>query len=350
MKTRVLVIDDSALIRSLLSDILASDPELEVVGTASDAIQGWNKIQALVPDVITLDVEMPKLDGLQFLEKLMRAHPMPVVMISSLTERGAITTLRALQLGAFDVVAKPKIDIATSTIVIADEIIAKVKAAAKSRPRRAAACVPPAADRVRPVAGAAVPSARVIAIGASTGGTQALEQLLGHLPADAPGVVVVQHMPAGFTRAFADRLDTCCSVRVSEACDGDAIRVGHVLIAPGDRHLRVASVGDRMIVRLGSGEAVNHHRPSVDVLFESCAAELGPRAVGAILTGMGADGARGLTAMRRAGARTIAQNEQTCVVFGMPKEAIALGGVDEILPLEAIAAAALRLAHSPVRR
>lgn len=350
-RVRVLIVDDSAVMRQLLTAILSRAPDIEVVGTARDAFTARDRILGLRPDVLTLDVEMPGMDGLTFLEKLMRAAPMPVVMVSSLTERGAVTTLRALELGAVDFVAKPKLDVRAGTLTLADELVEKVRAAARARLRplrpRPAPAVPARAEPP-PAEPAALPRSTwsVIAMGASTGGTEALREVLSSLPADSPGVVVVQHMPEGFTRSFAERLDGLCRVRVREARDGDRILPGHVLIAPGNRHLRVYRSGAVYGVRLSDDPPVNRHRPSVDVLFQSCARALGANAVGVILTGMGGDGARGLLAMRAAGARTIAQDEATCVVFGMPREAIAAGAVEEILPLDQIASRALRYAQA----
>lgn len=348
MTTRVLVVDDSALMRRLLHDILSADPELEVVGMAPDPIKAWEAIQILRPDVLTLDVEMPKMDGLDFLQRLMRARPLPVVMCSSLTEAACATTLRALELGAIDFVTKPRIDVERGVEGMAADLVAKVKAAARARVKAR-----PGSGRHAIAAmnvGEAPPpplrkmSEAVTAIGASTGGTEALLAVLERLPADAPGVVVVQHMPEQFTRQFAARLDRRCAVRVKEAEDGDRVLPGHVLIAPGGaRHMELARSGAHTYVRLVGSPPVNHHRPSVDVLFDSCARSLGPNAVGVLLTGMGADGAAGLLAMRRAGARTIAQDEATCVVFGMPKEAIACGAAEFVLPLGAVADGVLRL-------
>jgi two-component system chemotaxis response regulator CheB len=292
--------------------------------------------------VLTLDVEMPRMDGLTFLEKLMGHRPMPVVMVSSLTERSCDTTFRALELGAVDFVTKPKLDVRSGTLDLAGEIAAKVRAAGQARPQarpRSAA----AAQRPRPAAGGGFNAThKVLAVGASTGGCEALVEVLGRLPADAPGTVAVIHMPEGFTKSFAARLDRTCAVRVSEARDGDRVMPGHVLLAPGNFHMSVVRSGAAVSVRLSSGPPVNRHRPAVDVLFDSCAAQLGPNCAGAILTGMGDDGARGLLAMRRAGARTVAQDEATCVVFGMPKEAIALGAADEVAPLDRVAERLLR--------
>jgi two-component system chemotaxis response regulator CheB len=338
-KTKVLVVDDSALMRQLLTDLLSRDAGLQVVGAAPDPYVAWDKIKQWNPDVVTLDVEMPRMDGLTFLDKLMQHRPIPVVMVSSLTERNCETTFRAIELGAVDFVTKPKLDVTTGTIALADELIAKVKHASQARPK-----VKSAQPR-RLTSGIGFQTThKVIAIGTSTGGCEALSAVLSTLPADSPGIVAVIHMPEGFTRSFAARLDKSCAVRVSEAKDGDKVLPGHALIAPGNFHLSVVRSGAITTVRVHGGAPVNRHRPSVDVLFESCARELGSNGVGAILTGMGDDGARGLLAMRRAGARTIAQDEATCVVFGMPKEAIACGAVEEVLPLDRIPGQLLRWA------
>jgi two-component system chemotaxis response regulator CheB len=342
-KVKVLVVDDSALMRELLARILAADPEIEVIGAAADPFAAWERIKAQRPDVITLDVEMPRMDGITFLEKLMSHVPIPVVMVSSLTQRSCEATLRALEAGAVEIVAKPKLDVAHGLLEMADELIAKVKGAAgaRVRPPRRAPALP--TERTGGLVGGAVQGTHaVVAVGASTGGTEALRDYLGDLPANAPGVVVVQHMPESFTRAFADRLDRSCKIRVKEAADGDRVLPGRALIAPGGRHLRVSRSGAVYSVQVGSGAPVNRHRPSVDVLFESCARHVGRNAVGVIMTGMGADGARGLLAMRESGAHTLAQDEASCVVFGMPKEAIALGAAAEVVPLGGLAAATLR--------
>jgi two-component system chemotaxis response regulator CheB len=315
----------------------------------------------LNPDVLTLDVEMPRMDGLTFLEKLMRARPMPVVMVSSLTEAGCETTLRALELGAVDFITKPRVDLREHLDELAQEVSEKVRAAASARVRAQQGHGPSARPSQgggparRPeargaAARASVPSAmiqttdRIIAVGASTGGTEALKDFLMMLPADAPGIVIVQHMPEKFTRSFAERCDELCTIRVKEAEDGDRVLVGHALIAPGNFHMELQRNGAQYFVHIQSGPPVNRHRPSVDVLFESVAQCAGRNAVGVIMTGMGADGARGLLTMREAGARTIAQDEATCVVFGMPKEAIALGAVEAVTPLPRIAATALSMA------
>jgi len=345
-RIKVLIVDDSALVRQILHEVLRHDPEIEVVGTASDPYLAWEKIKTHSPDVLTLDVEMPRMDGLQFLQKVMIAHPMPVVMISSLTENGCETTLKALELGAVDFVTKPKVDVSTGTVELADEIVAKVKAAARARVRVRTSTSAPRTAKPRaplPRTESLIRSTqKVIAIGASTGGTEAIFDVLTELPADTPGIVIVLHMPAGFTRSFAKRLDGCCRIRVSEATDGDRILDGHALIAPGGYHMTVERSGASYSVHVTAGPPVNRHCPSVDVLFNSCARVLGTNVCGAILTGMGADGARGLQAMRNAGARTIAQDEATCVVFGMPREAIALNAAEHILPLSAIPARLLQ--------
>jgi two-component system chemotaxis response regulator CheB len=337
-KTKVLIVDDSALMRQVLTDLLSADSELEVVGTAPNPYVAWDKIKQTNPDVLTLDVEMPRMDGLTFLEKLLAFRPLPVVMVSSLTEQNSETTFRALELGAVDFVTKPKLDILTGTMAHAREIITKVKAAARARPKVGSP------QRPHRIVSCGFPTThKVIAIGASTGGCEAIATVLGALPADAPGIVAVIHMPEGFTKSFAARLDKHCAIRVAEAKDNDRVLPGHALIAPGNFHLRVVRSGATVGVRVESGPPVNRHRPSVDVLFDSCAQQLGANAVGVILTGMGDDGARGLLAMRCAGARTIAQDESTCVVFGMPKEAIECGAAEQVLPLERIPQALLQL-------
>jgi two-component system chemotaxis response regulator CheB len=338
---KVLIVDDSALMRQLLTKILGADPELTVVGTAGDPFVAREKIIALKPDVLTLDIEMPRMDGLTFLEKLMRGHPMPVIMISSLTSKGADTTLRALSLGAIDYVSKPKLDVFNGTVEHAEEIVAKVKAAARSRVRcaRATTSQPSApTGKTYQFSG----THKVVAVGASTGGTEALTELLSALPADFPGIVIVQHMPEAFTRQFAERLDSMCRIRVQEAQDGDRILPGHALLAPGGHHMAVVRKGMEYDVRVYRGERVNRHLPSVDVLFSSCARNLGRNAVGVLLTGMGADGARGMLEMKQADAFNIAQDESTCVVFGMPREAILLNAVDQVLPLGQISNALLQ--------
>lgn len=342
---KVLVVDDSALMRQILGEILRQDPQLTVVGSAPNPYVAWEKIRTLQPDVLTLDVEMPRMDGLTFLEKLMRARPMPVVMVSSLTERGCETTMRALELGAVDFVTKPKVDVNSGTIELGAEIMEKVKTAARARVRIRRDRGPAAPPRQ---AGPLLQTTthKVICIGASTGGTEALSEVLTALPADSPGIVIVQHMPAGFTRSFAERLDRSCQIRVKEAEDGDRILQGHALLAPGGLHMAVRRVGASHLVRVGPGQPVNRHCPSVDVLFRSAAQHLRSNAIGVILTGMGADGAAGMLEMRNAGARTIAEDESTCVVFGMPREAIALGGAEDVVPLDRVADRILTLCRT----
>ena len=353
---KVLIVDDSALIRQLLSSVLSQDPAIEVVGTAADPYIAWRKMQTLHPDVLTLDVDMPRMDGLVFLEKLMRLHPMPVVMVSSLTEKGCETTLKALELGAIDFVTKPRIDMQTSVVELAGEIIAKIKNAARATPRprhpdgsarsfvRPASPPQPRQAVQPPVRGpvGAKSHQTVIGVGASTGGTEALRVFLTALPADAPGIVIVQHMPERFTQSFAKRLDDLCQIRVAEAQDGDRILPGQALIASGHSHMQVLRGGPHYSVRVKQGEPINCHRPSVDVLFQSCAQVLGANAIGVIMTGMGSDGAQGLLAMHQAGAYTIAQDEASCVVFGMPHEAIVAGAVDKVVGLEHISDLVLR--------
>lgn len=346
---RVLVVDDSAVVRQILSEILARDPAIEVVGTASDPLLARDKIKRLNPDVITLDVEMPRMDGLAFLDNLMRLRPIPVVMISSLTERGADTTLQALALGAVDFIPKPKLAVASGLEAYASEIVEKVKAAARARVRPAVRTPDPGAG------GLASPSMpgrqigfrttdRLIAIGASAGGTEALRVVLEGMPADAPAVVMTQHLPGSFSSAFAERLDRHSAMSVREATQGDAILPGHAYLPPGGKHLQVVRDGARWRCRIDDGPAVNRHKPAVDVLFRSVARAAGANAIGAILTGMGEDGARGLLEMRQAGARTLVQDEVTSVVWGMPGAAHRLGASQEIVPLDRIAARLVALA------
>jgi two-component system chemotaxis response regulator CheB len=353
-RARVLVVDDSAMMRELLSSILCGAHDLEVVGTARDPMQALPMLERLKPNVMTLDVEMPGCDGLTFLGEVMRARPLPVVMISSLTERGSDLALRALQLGAVDVVGKPKLDLKAGVMERADELVMKVRAAASARPRAPSATATSVDDsapsiRMRNEGRARVTdvqpriTTQVIAVGASTGGTQALESLLSGLPVNCPPVLIVQHMPEAFTGKFAKRLDGLCRISVREARDGDSVLPGTALIAPGGLHMRMVRGPSGFLVRLG-GEPNTAHRPSVDELFESVAATARARAIGVIMTGMGADGARGLLAMRRAGAHTFAQDEESCVVFGMPKEAIARGGVERVLPLGSLARAVIQSA------
>ena len=342
---RVLIVDDSALMRMLLTKILNSSPDLEVIGAVADPFAAREAIKKLNPDVLTLDVEMPRMDGLTFLEKLMRGHPMPVVMISSLTDRGAETTLRALSLGAVDYVSKPKLDVASGTVDQSEMIIGKVKAAAAAKvgaSRRPVNAAPAA-----PLPGCSISAThKVVAIGASTGGTEAIKSLLEPLPADFPGIVMVQHMPEAFTMPFAKRLDAICRIRVRQANDGDRILPGHALLAPGGHQMEVVRRGMEYIVHVYRGERVNRHQPSVDVLFSSCAQQLGKNVLGVILTGMGDDGARGMLEMKNANSFNIAQDKETSIVFGMPQEAIKAGAVHQVLPLDKIPAALLQRLNS----
>ena len=344
---RVLVVDDSALVRQVLTELLAADPGIEVVGTAADPLLAREKIKRLNPDVLTLDVEMPRMDGLAFLENLMRLHPLPVVMVSSLTERGADTTLQALALGAVDFVAKPKLDVARGLEAYAEEIRAKVKMAARSRVRALAS--PLRRPALQSVAASNIgfrTTDRLIAIGASAGGTEALRTVLEAMPADAPAIVLTQHLPAAFSSAFAERLDRHSAMSVREATDGEAILPGHAYLPAGGKHLRILRDGARWRCRVDDTAPVNLHKPAVDVLFRSVAQNAGANAVGAILTGMGEDGARGLLEMKQAGAPTVAQDEASSVVWGMPGSAVRLGAVDEVLPLDKIAERLLSLARA----
>ncbi len=336
-KTRVVVVDDSALVRTLLAEIIDRTADLQCIGTAADPLAAREAIRSLNPDVITLDVEMPRMDGLDFLSRLMRLRPMPVVMVSTLTERGAETTLRALELGAVDFVAKPKIGIADGLQRLADDITAKIRAAAAAQVRRAAPgpSAPAAASEAPPLG--RVSTEKLVFIGASTGGTEATKEVLLRLPPDSPAVVVTQHMPPGFTRSYAARLDGLTRIRVKEADDGERVLPGHAYIAPGGRHLSVERSGANYVACVRDGEPVNRHKPSVEVLFDSAARVVGPNAFGIMLTGMGADGAKAMRAMRDAGAYNICQDEASCVVFGIPREAIAAGAAHEVLPLAQIA-------------
>lgn len=337
MSIKVLIVDDSALIRQILTEIVNAQPDMRVVGVAGDPLIARDRIKALNPDVITLDVEMPRMDGLAFLEKLMQLRPMPVLMISSLTERGAQTTLRALELGAVDFVTKPKLDISNGMQAYANVIAEKIRIAAKAQVRSFKPSGPRAGDLLPRLASPRVTKDRVIAVGASTGGTEAIRTFLTQLPADAPTILITQHMPEGFTRAFADRLNGLCEITVKEAEQGELVQPGCAYIAPGHSHLSIVSAGRFYRIQLDQNPPVNRHRPAVDVLFHSVAKVAGKNAVGVLMTGMGADGARGLLAMKQAGALTIAQDEASCVVFGMPKVAIDLGAAERILPLTQIA-------------
>jgi two-component system chemotaxis response regulator CheB len=335
-KTRVVVVDDSALVRSLLSAIINRQTDMECVGTAADPLVAREMIRTLNPDVITLDVEMPRMDGIDFLGKLMRLRPMPVVMVSTLTERGAETTLRALELGAIDFVAKPKLGVADGLKLLADDITAKIRVAAQATIRRTEVADPGAAAP-RGTSIGRLSTEKIIFVGASTGGTEATREVLQHLPADCPAVMITQHMPPGFTKNYAARLDGLCRMSIKEAEDGERVLPGHAFIAPGGMHLSVERSGANYVCRVRDGDLVNRHKPSVDVLFRSAARIVGPNAYGVMLTGMGADGALAMRELKDAGSWNVAQDAATSVVFGMPKEAIAAGAVHEVLPLAAIA-------------
>ena len=375
-KTRVVVVDDSALVRSMLKEIINREPDMECAGTAADPLLAREMIRDLNPDVITLDVEMPRMDGLDFLSRLMRLRPMPVVMVSTLTERGAETTLRALELGAVDFVAKPKIGVGDGLRALSDDITDKIRVAARAKVRRLA---PPdlavaglaartvlaqggkalRSGKIATAAAAASASAiattaatltvaqradlgplateQIVFIGASTGGTEATREVLIQLPHDAPALMITQHMPAGFTKSYANRLNGLCRISVKEAVDGEPVLRGHAYIAPGGLHMAVERAGTTHVVRVFDADPVNRHRPSVEVLFKSAARAGGANAVGVMLTGMGADGAAAMREMRDAGSHNLVQDEASCVVFGMPREAIAAGAAHEVLPLSHIA-------------
>jgi two-component system chemotaxis response regulator CheB len=343
MAIKVLIVDDSAVVRNILERELSRAPGIEVVGTAPDPYVARDKIVLLKPDVVTLDVEMPRMDGLTFLRKLMWYHPMPVIIVSSLTREGGDLALQALEAGAVDIARKPvgTYSVGELSLQLVDmiEAAARVKVPRRRGDRPAPLPCPEPLPRARS-------TDRVVVLGASTGGTQALQVILAALPENAPGMVVVQHMPEHFTRSFAERLDSLCSVKVAEARDGDAISPGQVLIAPGNRHTLLQRSGHRFHVQVKDGPLVCRHRPSVDVLFKSAARQAGRRAVGVLLTGMGADGSAGLLEMRQHGAHTAVQDEKTCIVFGMPREAIRLGAAEHVTPLEQLASKILELATS----
>jgi two-component system chemotaxis response regulator CheB len=334
-KIRLLIVDDSAIVRKLLTEALSGEPDIEVVGTAPDPYVARDKILALSPDVLTLDIEMPRMDGLTFLKKLMQFHPMPVIVISSLAQASCQAGVEALRSGAVEVLAKPGGPYSVGELKVS--LASKIRAAAVSRIARSRTPKPqPETPPPATLAGKFNPLA-LIAIGASTGGTEAIEEVLMLLPADMPGIVITQHIPAGFSRAFAERLNKLCPMRVAEAADGDMVLPGLALIAPGNFHMVLRRSGGVYRVSVKDGPMVCYQRPSVDVLFSSVAEAAGPNAVGVILTGMGSDGAQGMKKMKSAGAFTIAQDEASCVVFGMPKEAIRLGGADRVVPLHAVA-------------
>lgn len=341
MKTRVLVVDDSSVVRQVFTRELGRDPEIEVVGAAPDPYVARDMIVELRPDVLTLDIEMPRMDGLTFLRKLMHYYPLPVVIVSSLTPRGGELALEAMDAGAVEVMCKPDASYAVGDLAV--ELADRVKAAACVRVNKRAQ---PAARKQPTRLSLSKTTNKILAIGASTGGTQALQQVLTAMPANAPGIVIVQHMPEHFTRSFAERLDQLCAISVKEAENGDSVVPGKALIAPGNYHMVLRRSGANYFVEVKSGPLVNRHRPSVDVLFRSVARYVGPNAVGAILTGMGSDGAKGLLEMKSQGAATIAQDEASCVVFGMPREAIALGAADRVVSLDRIAHTLLELAQS----
>lgn len=354
-KIQVLIVDDSALVRKTMTEILTSDPQIEIMDTAADPFIAVQKIQKNLPDVITLDIEMPRMDGLTFLKKLMSQHPIPVVVISTLTSKGAETGLKALEYGAVEVIEKPKVNTKEALKESTYKLCMAVKTAAQAKiqktkpsaaqivPKKLSADAMLAKNTRSSKSNMIKTTEKIIAVGASTGGTEALKRFLMALPLDSPGIIITQHMPETFTKQFADRLNTLCKITVLEAKNRDSVLRGQALIAPGSMHMLLKRSGARYYVEVKDGPLVNRHKPSVDVLFRSTARYAGKNAVGIILTGMGADGAKGLLEMKEAGASTIAQNEQTCVVFGMPKEAIALGGADHILPLDEIADKMLQL-------
>jgi two-component system chemotaxis response regulator CheB len=358
-KIRVVVVDDSALVRSLLTEILNKQPDMECVGAANDPLIAREMIRELDPDVITLDIEMPKMDGLEFLSRLMRLRPMPVVMISTLTERGAEVTMRALELGAVDFVAKPRIGLVDGIKELSANIVEKVRIASKAHIKRAGALrtqpaasggVASGATLSSPVALGRISTEKLVAIGASTGGTEAIKEVLIRMPADSPGVVITQHMPPGFTTSFAARLNSLCQITVQEAAHGARILPGHAYIAPGGKQFRVDRSGANYVCVVEDGELVNRHRPSVEVLFQSVAKAVGRNAIGLMLTGMGNDGAKAMKEMKDAGSYNYVQDEASCIVFGMPREAIVSGAADEVLSLTDIAPALLARLKGSVDR
>jgi two-component system chemotaxis response regulator CheB len=346
-KIRVLVVDDSALVRGLLAQIINRQLDMACVGAANDPLMARDMIRELNPDVLTLDIEMPKMDGIDFLGRLMKLRPMPVVMISTLTERGADVTMRALELGAVDFVAKPRVGVADGLGELATDIVEKIRIAAAARVKRTDHQVikpslrTEAANHILPPIQSIgrVSTEKLVCIGASTGGTEAIKEILTKLPADSPGVVITQHMPAGFTTSFAARLNGLCQITVQEAVNGERILPGHAYIAPGGRQFYVTRSGANYVAKVEDGELVNRHRPSVEVLFKSVAAVAGRNAFGIMLTGMGGDGAAAMREMKDAGSYNYVQDEASCVVFGMPREAILRGAADEVLPLSSIAGA-----------
>ena len=357
-KTRVIVVDDSALVRSLLAEIINRQSDMECIGSANDPLIAREMIRELNPDVITLDIEMPKMDGLEFLSRLMRLRPMPVVMISTLTERGAEVTMRALELGAVDFVSKPRIGLSEGLKDLAGQIVEKIRIAAAAHIRRIAPPLPanaaagdstPPAVKLNALIGR-VSTEKLVCIGASTGGTEAIKEVLTKMPADSPGIVITQHMPPGFTTSFAARLNGLCQITVQEAVNGDRILPGHAYIAPGGQQFRINKSGANYVCVVEDAEPVNRHKPSVEVLFRSAAQLVGRNAYGIMLTGMGNDGAKAMKEMRDAGSYNYVQDEATCVVFGMPREAILHGAADEVLPLASIAPALLAKLSSSADR
>lgn len=343
----VVIVDDSALIRNLLKEILEEQDDIKVTGLARDPIEAREIIRQVNPDVITLDVEMPKMHGLDFLDKLMRLRPMPVVMISTLTTMGSDTTIRALELGAIDFIAKPKVGVSSELKAYSEEICTKIRIAAQAGPRLAKLRQKKASavETPKQILFSAKAMRKVIVVGASTGGTEAIKAFLLPLPAQSPPIVITQHMPAGFTKTFADRLDSLCRLKVKEAEEGDIVMAGHVYIAPGDRHMKICNQGDKLVVRLDDGPAVNRHKPSVEVLYDSLV-PIAHQCAGVILTGMGADGAEGLKRLREAGARTFGQDEASCVVYGMPKAAANIGAVEFVHPLSQLPSQVAKIINS----
>ena len=340
-RIKVLIVDDSAMVRNMFSQKLSKFPDIEIVGTAPDPYIARDKIIRLKPDVITLDIEMPRMDGLTFLRKLMRYYPLPVIMVSSLTLKGGKLTLEAMDIGAVEVMAKPG-----GSYVIGDmgtQLAEKIRAASRVKMVKRNPAHQPTRIEYKPIGALSKTSNKVIAIGASTGGTEALKNVLSRMPCNSPGMVIVQHMPAKFTTAFAERLDNICQVTVKEAQNNDTVNSGTALIAPGNYHMILRRSGARYYVEVKTGPMVHHQRPAVDILFKSTAQYAGPNSIGAILTGMGVDGAEGLLKMKQSGAKTIAQDEKSCVVFGMPKEAIKMGAADTVLPLDRIAEEMVRM-------
>ncbi len=340
-KIKVLIVDDSAIVRKILAEDLATYPDIEVVGVAPDPFVARDKIVALKPDVLTLDIEMPRMDGLTFLRKLMRYYPLPTIIVSSLTPKGGKLTLEALDIGAVDVIAKPGAAYTVGDMSV--HLVEKIRAASRVRLSRKESPDITGRGEFEPIKALAQRSHKVIAIGASTGGTEALKQVLIKMPPNSPGIIIVQHMPANFTTAFAERLNSLCQITVKEAADNDSVMTGTALVAPGNYHMILRRSGARYYVEIKTGPMVHHQRPAVDVLFKSTAKYAGANSIGVILTGMGADGAEGMLEMKKMGAATIAQDEKTCVVFGMPKEAIKLNAVDYVLPIDQITSQIVRM-------